>query len=131
MVRAIVAAYLLISLVQLSGCNRTGYRVVQRTDVYVDKNGHRVSDVYYSDISYDHEVVQLVLTHSGHKIHAECDLTTVDKMDKEATCGLRPLRTYACVIGKDNGWKDAGPLSDLTCKDAQGHNVYLYVSKEE
>jgi hypothetical protein len=24
-----------------------------------------------------------------------------------------------------------GPLSDLKCKDADGHNVYLYVNKKE
>jgi hypothetical protein len=31
------------------------------------------------------------------------------------------------------GWGNKGDkaLSDLLCKDAEGHNVYLYVSKKE
>jgi len=35
------------------------------------------------------------------------------------------------MIPTDNLEKATPPLSDLKCKDAAGHNVYLYVSKKE
>jgi hypothetical protein len=74
-----------------------------------------------------HTEVGYVLLYKGHKIHATCDVTDVSHLDPEAPCGLRPLRKYRCRLGQ-NGDK---ALSDLVCKDAEGHNVYLYVSKKE
>lgn len=106
--------------------HRNEYRVVERTDIYVDKEG-RVA----SDTSYDHEIVHLVLTHDRHKIYSLCDLSTLNKLEPNASCGLRPLRDYKCVIGRDDVMKAPMPLSDLTCTDGDGRKVYLYVTKEE
>jgi hypothetical protein len=75
-----------------------------------------------------HIEVGYVLLQEGHKIHATCDFTDVDRLDPNATCGLRPLRKYACRLGQRSGDK---ALSDLLCQDDDGHNVYLYVSKKE
>src|ERR1035437_480359 len=102
------------------------YHVVERTDIYVDKEGRAASDQ-----SFDHDVVHLVLDHSNHKIYAECDLSTLNKLDPNASCGLRPLRDYECVVGRDDMMKAPSPLSDLVCKDADERTVYLYVSKQE
>jgi hypothetical protein len=53
-------------------------------------------------------------------------------LDPTATCGFRPLRTYECIVVPDSDFKEGKfPLSDLKCKDAEGHNVYLYVDKKE
>jgi hypothetical protein len=101
------------------------YRVVERTDIYVDKKGRAVVD------DYDHDVVHLVFTHDGHRIYAVCDLSTLDKLDSNASCGLRPLRTYECLLGRGEDAKAPMPLSDLTCTDENGRRVYVYVSKED
>lgn len=105
------------------------YQVIERSDTYVDKQGQAVSDQ-----SYDHDLVHLVLTHDKHKIYGLCDLSTLNKIDPNASCGLRPLRNYECVVGRSNVMKVMKapmPLSDLTCTDGDGREVYLYVSKEE
>jgi hypothetical protein len=74
--------------------------------------------------------VDYVLLHDGHKIYASCDTSDLDNLDPQATCGFRPRRTYECTLGQDGDLLHAKlPLSDLKCKDADGHNVYLYVSK--
>ena len=130
------AAAFLIALaacVLLVACNQKndGYRVIERLDAYVDRQGHPVSDNWYEGMAYDHEQVRFVLQHGGHKIYALCDVSTVDKMDTNASCALRPLREYACTLGRDDILKAPMPLSDLTCKDADGRKVYLYVNKEE
>ena len=121
----------LVALLTLSftACNQNKYRVVERADRYLDKQGRPVADAM-SD-SYDHDEVGFVLTHGKHRIHATCDLSTLDKLDPNASCGLRPLRTYECVVGRDDVLKAPLPQSDLLCKDADGRKVYLYVSKEE
>jgi hypothetical protein len=101
--------------------HRNEYRLVERADSYVDREGREASDM-----SHDHDVVHLVLTHDGHKIYGLCEL------DPNASCGLRPLRNYRCVVGRDDDMMNAPmPLSDLTCTDGDGRKVYLYVSKEE
>ena len=81
----------------------------------------------------EHTEVDYVLLHDGHKIYAACDVATVDKLDPTARCGFRPLRTYECSIqpAAIENAKASEPLSDLKCKDGDGHNVYLYVSKKE
>lgn len=124
--RAATVVALLAVLV--TGCNRNNYRVVERVDRYVDKQGRQVSDKWYDGLAYDHEQVDFALTHGGHRIHATCDLSTI--MDTNASCGLRPLRSYECVLGRDDVLKAPMPLSDLTCRDADGRKVYLYVAKE-
>lgn len=80
-----------------------------------------------------HTAVDYVLLHDGHKIYAACDVTTVDNLDPTARCGFRPLRTYECTVqpAAIENAKPSEPLSDLKCKDGDGHNVYLYVSKKE
>lgn len=80
-----------------------------------------------------HTEVDYVLLHDGHKIFAGCDVTTLDKLDPTARCGFRPLRIYECAVQSatiENA-KASEPLGDLKCKDGDGHNVYLYVSKKE
>jgi hypothetical protein len=106
--------------------NEKDYRVVERTDTYVDKQGATAPES-----SHDHEIVGLVLTHDDHRIHAICDLSTLDRLDPNASCGLRPLRNYQCFVGRDDVMKAPMPLSDLTCADGDGRKVYLYVSKED
>jgi hypothetical protein len=78
-----------------------------------------------------HTEVDYVLFHDGHKIYASCDVTTLNNLDPTARCGFRPLRTYECAVQPAAIEKATGPLSDLKCKDGDGHNVYLYVSKKE
>ncbi|MBZ5654093.1 MAG: hypothetical protein LAO56_02315 [Acidobacteriia bacterium] len=105
---------------------RNDYQVIERSDTYVDKDGRAASGQ-----SYDHDLVNLVLTHDGRKIYGQCDLRTLNKLDSNASCGLRPLRHYACVVGRDDVMNAPMPLSDLMCSDADGRRVYIYVSKEE
>jgi len=71
------------------------------------------------------------LLHDGHKIYATCDWTEVSNLDSNARCGLRPLKMYECTVQPDTIDKGAFPLSDLKCKDGDGHNAYLYVTKKE
>jgi hypothetical protein len=78
-----------------------------------------------------HAEVDYVLLHDVHKIYASCDWTGVSNLDSNARCGLRPLRNYECTVQPDTIEKGAFPLSDLKCKDGDGHNAYLYVSKKE
>lgn len=118
--------FLLFKPSVLTRSDHNQYRVTERTDIYVDKQGRPASDQ-----SYDHEVVQLILAHNDKKIHALCDLSTLDKLAPNASCGLRPLRSYECLLGRNDVMKAPMPLSDLTCNDADGRKVYLYVSKEE
>ena len=127
------AAIVALLALSFTACNRNKYRVVERTDTYVDKQGRKVSDEWYEGLAYDHEVVGVVLSHDGRKIHATCDLSTLDKLDPKASCGLRPLRDYQCVVPGDTVMNAPASkaLSDLTCTDQDGHPVYLYVSKEE
>jgi hypothetical protein len=102
------------------------YRVVARTDNYVDKEGRPASEQFH-----DHEIVGLVFAHDGHRIYGQCDLSTLNKLDPNASCGLHPLHDYECAAGRDDIMKAPMPLSDLTCTDADGRKVYVYVSKEE
>lgn len=118
--------FILVKPSALARWNQSTYRVVERTDVYVDKEGHPVSDK-----AYDHEVVRFVLTHGDKRIYALCDLSTLDKMAPDAGCGLRPLRDYQCFLPTDDLTKATMPLSDITCTDSSGRRVYLYVNKEE
>jgi len=113
-------AAIALLILSLTGCNQDQYRVVERTQRLIpDATGSTHVEVGY------------VLAHDGHKIYATCDHSDWDKLDPQATCGLRPLRTYKCELGPDDIRDAAMPLSDLKCKDAGGRNVYLYVSKEE
>jgi hypothetical protein len=78
-----------------------------------------------------HTEVDYVLLHEGHKIYATCDLDSIGSLDPTATCGFRPLRKYECIVPTDSMEKGTLPMSDLKCKDTDGHNVYLYVTKKE
>ena len=78
-----------------------------------------------------HIEVEYVLLHDGHKIYASCDVSTVNNLDPDATCGFRPLRTYKCTVQSGSTEKATLPMSDLKCEDGDGRNVYLYVSKKE
>jgi hypothetical protein len=70
-----------------------------------------------------------ILLHDGHRIYASCDSAVFASSDPDTTCGFRPLREYRCILGNDSIYH--GDSWDLKCKDADGHNVYLYVSKKE
>jgi hypothetical protein len=106
----------------LSACNSdSGYEVVERSQ----KEAPNVIG------PGNHTEVHYVLLHGGHKIYATCDLESIGSSDPDASCGFRPLRTYQCILQEDSLQKATFPLSDLKCKDADGHNVYLYVNKKE
>lgn len=109
-------------LLPLTGCDRNLYEVVGRT---MREAPNRYTDGVHSEVDY-------VLLHDGHRIYATCDTSSLDHLDPQATCGFHPLRSYQCELGPDGNLGNAPlPLSDLKCKDADGHNVYLYVSKKE
>ena len=78
-----------------------------------------------------HTEVDYVLLHDAHKIYASCDWSEVSNLDSNARCGLRPLRMYECTVQPNAIEKGTFPLSDLKCRDGDGHNTYLYVSKKE
>jgi hypothetical protein len=78
-----------------------------------------------------HTEVDYVLLHEGHKIYAACDVANLSNLDPTARCGFRPLRKYDCTLQPDSIEKSPYPLSDLKCKDGDGHNVYLYVNKKD
>jgi len=117
-----IATALLIAL-STAACNRNRYRVIEREDRYLDEQGHEVS----SPSSYYHDELHFVLKRGDTKVYAMCDITTVDKLDPNASCAMRVGQTFECLSGK----KGDRALSDLRCRDSEGHNVYLYVNKEE
>jgi hypothetical protein len=102
-------------------CNRNRYEVVERSE----------KEVPNFQAAGTHGEVHYVLLNGGHKFYTTCNWKDLDKIDPTATCAFRPLRTYECVLNNDPKEHDPGPLSDLKCKDDQGHNVYLYVDKKE
>jgi len=109
-------------IVLLTACVRSDrYECIERTE----------KEVPNFQATGTHTAVDYVLLHDGHRIYANCDITTVDNLDPNARCGLRPLRTYECSVQSDSIEKGKFPLSDLKCTDGDGHNVYLYVSKKE
>jgi hypothetical protein len=111
-----------LALWSVVACNRdTSYECIERTQ----------KDVPNFQAEGTHTEVDYVLLHEGHKIYASCDVYDLDKLDPTATCGFRPLRKYKCAIQSDSMEKATSVLSDLKCKDGDGHNVYLYVSKKE
>jgi hypothetical protein len=112
---AAVASLALLS----AGCtNSNEYEVIERSQKEVP-NFQRAGT---------HTEVAYVLLNGGHKFYATCDASDVDNLDPTSTCGFRPLRKYECRLGGQAGDK---ALSDLLCKDADGHNVYLYVNKKD
>ena len=79
-----------------------------------------------------HTEVDYVLLRDGHKIYVSCDAAEISNLDPTATCGFRPLGKYDCTLLAGTSLeKSKVPLSDLRCKDADGHNVYLYATKKE
>ena len=103
----------------LAGCTKGDeYEVIERGQ----------KDVPNYQASGTHTEVAYVLLNDGHKFYATCDATDVDRLDPTASCGFRPLRKYHCRLGEQPGDK---ALSDLLCKDTDGNNVYLYVTKKE
>jgi hypothetical protein len=116
-----VFTLLLASAFSLIACNKNRYEVVERTE----------KEAPNFQAAGTHTEVHYVLLHEGHKIYATCDVSSVSSLDPNARCGFRPLRTYECALGDDRIEKASFPQSDLKCKDADGHNVYLYVDKKE
>lgn len=105
--------------VAVCGCQKNNlYEVVERSQ----------AEVPNFMASGTHIEVHYVLLNDGHKLYATCDTTTLSHLDPTATCAFRILRTYECVLPND---KDPKVLSDLTCKDDEGHPVYLYVNKKD
>jgi hypothetical protein len=105
----------------LVSCSNENYEVIERTE----------KEVPNFEEPGTHTEVDYVLLHDGHKIYTSCDWTTINKLDPKARCGFRPLRTYECTVQPASFEKTKGPLSDLKCKDGDGYNVYLYVSKKD
>jgi hypothetical protein len=118
MTRAVFFGVLFLSMT-LTACDR--YEVV----------GREQKDVPNFDKPGTHIEVDYVLSHNGHRIYGACDLSTIDSLDPNASCGFRVLHTYTCELQSDSMENATTPMSDLKCKDADGHNVYLYVSKKE
>ena len=119
--------FALVFLILATACNRNQYRVIERTDIYRDKQGNQLMDALQA--SYDHDEIHFVLKRGSQKIHATCDLSTVNNLDPHATCAMRVLQEYRCT--QDRKQVSAHALADLFCKDSEGGTVYLYVSKEE
>lgn len=113
-------ACFVLTFTACSGSNDK-YEVVERSE----------KEVPNFNAAGTHTEVDYVLLHEGHKIYVECDVQNIRNLDPTATCGFRPLRTYECKLQTDSLEKATFPLSDLKCKDADDHNVYLYVNKKE
>lgn len=109
-----------LAFIACSGSNDK-YEVVERSE----------KEVPNFNAAGTHTEVDYALLYEGHKIYVECDVVNIRNLDPTATCGFRPLRTYECKLQTDSLEKATFPLSDLKCKDADGHNVYLYVNKKE
>ncbi len=119
--RTIALAGALLTLTFI-GCSRNdGYECIERSS-------REIADPL--GMPGTHTEISYVLLHQGHKIYASCDGDSIGSLDPNSTCGFRPLRTYNCVPG-EVGIHAKGPLSDLKCKDDDGFNVYLYVSKKD
>lgn len=111
-----------VAVVFLVGCTSTNdYECIERTQKEVPNQTFEAAGT--------HTEVDYVLLHDGHKIYAICDLESVGDLDPTARCGFRPLRTYPCTL--QSARIETGPISDLKCQDADGHNVYLWVTKKE
>jgi hypothetical protein len=103
----------------IAGCRKSNeYEVIERSQ----------RDVPNFQAVGTHTEVEYVLLNDGHKFYSTCDTADIDKLDPTATCAFRPLLIYQCRLGQQPGDK---ALSDLLCKDGDGHNVYLYVRKKE
>lgn len=105
----------------LCACNRNSYEVIERSEKEVP---NFMAEGTHNEVHY-------VLLHDGHKIYANCDVHDLNNLDPNARCGFRPLHTYQCELGSDSFKTGTMPMSDLKCKDADGNNVYLYVTKKE
>jgi len=116
-VGTILLRVVVLCVLCLVGCNRNSYECIERTEREVPN---------FFGKPGTHTTVDYVLLHSGHKIYATCDFETINNLDPKAGCGLRPLRNYYCTMSQNGK-----ALSDLRCIDANGGNVYLYVSKKE
>jgi len=112
---------LILASCTLTACSHDSYEVLERSE----------KDVPNYNSPGTHTEVHYVMLHDKRKIHATC-ASEIDRLDPNARCSFRPLRTYKCVLGEDIGEnKGAAVLSDLRCKDSDGNNVYLYVDKAE
>ena len=104
-----------LAVLFLLGCGtNTKYVVIERTQTLTP-----------NAVEGPHTEVHYVLLHDGHKIYADCDVTTVDHMDPNASCGFRPLHSYDCEIQSDSIVKAKMPMSDLKYKDADGRCMWL------
>jgi len=106
----------------LAGCSKNNqYECIERSE-------NEVPDHFGPGT---HTEEEYVLLHDEHKIYASCDVSRVNNLDPDATCGFRPLRTYKCKLQSDSIKKATLLMIDLKCEDGDGHNVYLYVRKKE
>jgi hypothetical protein len=122
MINRISAIAVLALAFACSSCARKNdYEVIERREKEVPNFQGRGT----------HTEVDYVLLHEGHRIYATCDVADIDKLDPTATCGFRPLHSYECTLQSDSMEKATLPMSDLKCRDADGHPVYLYVNKME
>ena len=117
--KALIGALWLAMCLAVVACRENGYEVIERWEKQVP---NFTGPGAHAEMHY-------VLLHDGHRIYASCDFSAFASSDPESTCAFRPLRKYQCILGSDSvshgdGW-------DLKCKDADGNNVYLFVTKKE
>ena len=115
--RVLAIAMIVVLVLSFTGCTKSDeYEVIEHTE----------NQVPNFQGAGTHTEVNLVLLSDSHKIYASCDANDWDHLDATATSGFRPLRKYKYRL------RQAGDkaLSDLRCKDADGNNLYLYVSKK-
>lgn len=112
-------AVIIWAITILDGCNQQGYEVLERSE----------KEVSNFQGPGTHTEMDYVLLHDGHKIQASCDFERFASSDPESTCAFRILKSYPCASGRDSMMR--GDSWDLKCKDGDGQNVYLYVSRKE
>jgi hypothetical protein len=116
--RVLGLAMTVVLVLSFAGCTKSDeYEVIESTQNQVPN--------FQGDGT--HTEVHLVLLNDSHKIYAACDANDWVQLNPTATSSFRQLRKYKYRL------RQAGDkaLSDLRCKDADGNNLYLYVSKKE
>lgn len=116
--RVLPIAMAVVLVLSFTGCTKSDeYEVIEHTE----------NQVPNFQGAGTHTEVHLVLLNNSHKIYAACDANDWDHLDATATPGSPPLRKYKYRL------RQAGEKTrrDLRCKDADGNNLYLYVSKKE
>jgi len=116
--RVLGIAMTVVLVLSFTGCTKSDeYEVIESTQ----------NQVPNFQGAGTHTEVHLVLLNDSHKIYAACDANDWDHLNPTATSDFRPPPKYKYRL------RPAGEKTrrDLRCKDADGNNLYLYVSKKE